>query len=296
MKLTVFRMYYLVLVALLLLGLPVSADAQQRTIVTLDNAISGAAEYLKQQDAIKGKNVVFTGFKADTEGLAHYIMSRLRVHTQGYFTIVVERGDSRNLALLQQEIEFTDTGAVKMESEQIFGEMEGAEFTITGSIEKQGNAYTLGILVLRTQAGVHVAEYQTYVSKNDKKIKSFLPKSTGEKIGTGTMNILFGLGSYLERDISGGITLTAGYAVAAGLMVIEAVALDWDSPAVGVPATIGVAVAGATLVYGFARPFIYDRSPQTANILDNAQPEIIMESDRSGNNALSLRLAYSIKY
>jgi hypothetical protein len=36
---------------------------------------------------------------------------------------------------------------------------------------------------------------------------------------------LLGLGSYLEGDIAGGITLTAGYALAARLFVIEAKAL-----------------------------------------------------------------------
>ncbi|MCL1837306.1 MAG: hypothetical protein FWG46_07155 [Treponema sp.] len=105
-----------------------------------------------------------------------------------------------------------------------------------------------------------------------------------------------GLGSYLEGDIAGGITLTAGYAAAAGLFVIEAAALDWDSPAVGVPATIGVSVAGLAIVYGFARPFIYNRSPQMAAVMDNAQSNIVLTSDSYGNKNVGFQLSYTISF
>jgi hypothetical protein len=137
------------------------------------------------------------------------------------------------------------------------------------------------------------------VHKNDRRIAAFQPKppkTAGEKIGTGALNILFGLGSYLEGDIAGGITLTAGYALSAGLFIIEAAALDWDSPAVGVPATLGVAIAGLTIVYGFARPFIYNRSPQLATIMDNTQPRIVFTSDIYGNRNIGFQISYNIKF
>jgi hypothetical protein len=121
-------------------------------------------------------------------------------------------------------------------------------------------------------------------------------KTAGEKIGTGGLNILFGLGSYLEGDIAGGITLTAGYALSIGLFVIEATALDWDNPAVGVPATIGVTVAGLTIVYGFARPFIYNRSPQVATVMDNTQPRIVLTSDSYGNRNIGFQISYTLKF
>jgi hypothetical protein len=90
--------------------------------------------------------------------------------------------------------------------------------------------------------------------------------------------------------------LTAGYVAAAGLFIIEATALDWDSSAVGVPATIGVTVAGLTLVYGFVRPFIYNRSPQAVAFLDNTRIEMVstMGTDMGRNN-MAVRLFYTIK-
>ena len=115
-----------------------------------------------------------------------------------------------------------------------------------------------------------IVSYTTTVPKNDRRITAFRgprTKTAGEKIGTGALNLVLGLGSYIERDISGGITLTAGYALSAGLFIIEAKALDWDSPAAGVPATLGVTTAILTTVYIFARPFIYNRSPKAVLVL-----------------------------
>jgi hypothetical protein len=108
---------------------------------------------------------------------------------------------------------------------------------------------------------------------------------------------LFGLGSYIEGDIGGGITLTAGYLMSTGLFIIEAAALDWDNPAVGVPATIGMTVACFTLVYGFARPFIHNRSPQLTAFFDNTRPEIVLTSDKSGRNSnAGFRITHKITF
>jgi hypothetical protein len=123
-------------------------------------------------------------------------------------------------------------------------------------------------------------------------------KSVGAKVGTGALNLAFGLGSYLEGDWSGGLTLTGGYVVAAGLFVIEATALDWDNPAVGVPATIGMTVAGLTVAYGFIRPFIYNRNPKAVALLDNTHFDIVPTA-YTGNDKfadLGVRVTYSFKF
>jgi hypothetical protein len=129
-------------------------------------------------------------------------------------------------------------------------------------------------------------------------LSNLLPKTTGEKAGTGALNMVFGLGSWLEGDIAGGITLTAGWAAAIGLFVVEAAALDWDSPAVGIPATIGVAAAGLSIVYGFARPFIHNRAPQTVAFLDTMRLDVVSASlNGYGNHHKpAIRLSYTLKF
>jgi hypothetical protein len=139
---------------------------------------------------------------------------------------------------------------------------------------------------------------RTYTIRKDSVLSSLIPKTTGEKIGTGALNIIFGLGSYLEGDIGGGLTITAGYAAAAGLFVVEAVVLDWDNPAAGIPATIGAATAGLSIVYGFVRPFIYNRNSQAVAFLDNMRIDVVPVSGNGYDvqNAHGIRLSYTIKF
>jgi len=174
----------------------------------------------------------------------------------------------------------------------------GAEAIITGSLDDAASEYRFRIKVIGTETTAAIVSYAVSVDKNDKRIAGFENRQpgTGQKIGTGALNIIFGLGSYLERDIAGGITLTAGYALAAGLFTVEALALDWDSPAVGVPATIGVSMATLTLVYGFARPFIYNHSPQLASVMDNTHFKIVQLPDTSTVGRTAFQLSYSIKF
>ncbi|GHV74837.1 hypothetical protein AGMMS49940_21390 [Spirochaetia bacterium] len=121
--------------------------------------------------------------------------------------------------------------------------------------------------------------------------------STGRKIGAGFLNLALGVGSFTMEDWGGGFTLFAGYVVAGALFVIEATALDWDNPAVGVPATIGIAVVGLTAAYGFVRPFIYNRSPKTAVLLDTMHIDIVPASSNESGIAQKpgVRFAYTFK-
>jgi hypothetical protein len=190
-------------------------------------------------------------------------------------------------------MDFQYSGEVSDESAQSIGKKLGAQTIISGSLSPLGNRWRMRVKALEVETA-RVQGVETYTVKKDAVLSSLLtskmPKTTGEKIGTGALNLVLGLGSYLEGDWRGGLTLTSGYAVAAGLVVIEATALDWDSPAVGIPATIGVAVAGVTIVYGFVRPFIYNRNPQAVAFLDNTHIDIVPTSN------IGVRLAYSFKF
>jgi len=189
-----------------------------------------------------------------------------------------------------------NAGMISDESLMSLTKIIGAQAIVTGSLDDAVSEYRFYIKVIGTETTQALVSFAGSVSKNDKRIKGFQPKSAGEKIGTGALNIALGLGSYIEGDVSGGLTLTAGYALAAGLFVTEALALDWDNPMVGVPGTIGFSVAGLTLVYGFARPFIYNRSPKLAAAMDNARAKIVPAADIYGNGGYVLRLSYTIKF
>jgi len=273
-----------------------SVFGQSREL-SLDDAIQNASQQI--QDGLKkDSKIIVYQFQSHNPGLSDYVLKELfdkLVNSHKF--IVLDRSAQE---VVNAELDFQlnkSAGMISDESLASLTKRIGAEAIVTGSLDDTGNDYRFRIKVIGTETIAAITSYTVSVNKNDKRIAGFSSRQpdTAEKIGTGALNIILGLGSYLDRDIGGGITVTAGYAVAAGLFAVEATMLDWDSPMVGAPATAGVAVAGLTLVYGFARPFIYHRAPRMADFLDNANIKIV-QMPVSGNGALAYQLSYSIKF
>jgi hypothetical protein len=265
---------------------------------TLARAIQNAVG--KIQDGLnKDTTIVVYQFQSHNTELSEYVLKELfdkLVNTHKF--IVLDRSAQK---VIDAELDFQfkkSEGMISDDSLASLTKRIGAKAIITGSLDDTASEYRFRISVIGTETTAAIVSYSVSVDKNDKLIAGFenRQRTTGQKIGTGALNIIFGLGSYLERDIAGGVTITAGYAVAAGLFVIEATVLDWDNPAVGVPATIGVTVAGLTLVYGFARPFIYHYSPKLASVMDNTHFKIVQLPDTSTIGRTAFQLSYSIRF
>ncbi|MDR3247974.1 MAG: caspase family protein [Treponema sp.] len=116
--------------------------------------------------------------------------------------------------------------------------------------------------------------------------------STGRRVNAGFMNLALGLGSFTMGDWGGGATILGGYAAATGLIVYEIKGLTYDDPAAGVPGAIGLGVAGLTAVYGFVRPFIFQRSGKAAGIMDRTKIDVAPFSGRAG----TMRMSYSFSF
>jgi TolB-like protein len=272
------------------------AFGQDNAIVTIDEAIKNSITYLGGR-LETGTKVAILNFTAST-AVSNYIIEELTASlvNSGNLTVV----DRSNLELLQQELDFQLSGEVSDESAQSIGKKLGAQTIISGSLSPLGNMWRMRVKALEVETA-KVQGVITYTIRKDSILSNLLPKipkTIGEKVGTGALNIFFGLGSYLESDLSGGLTLTAGYVVAAGFFVIEAAALDWDSPAVGLPATVGVTVAGLTFAYGFVRPFIYNRSTKLVTVLDNFQLDIVPTANNrnSEHTNFNVRLVYTVQF
>jgi TolB-like protein len=263
--------------------------------VQLDTALMIAVERIDSR-IIAGSKIAVLNFNSNSDKFSSYVIDELIAYLvdSGNLNVI----DRKEIELIRDEQNFQYSGDVDDNSMVGLGRMLGAESIVSGSLSEIDNTYRIVIRVLNVQTAAVEVQYRTTII-NDRKVKSLLniEKTTGEKIGAGALNIIFGLGSYLEGDIAGGITITAGYALAAGLIIVEVTALDWDSPAVNIPGTIGLSVAGLSLAYGFARPFIYNRSPQLAGIMDNSQIKIVHKSDSHyGLNPLAFQMSYSIKF
>jgi TolB-like protein len=272
-----------------------SVFGQSNKPIQLDTALMVAAERIDAR-IIAGSKIAVLNFNSKSDKFSSYVIDELIAYLvdSGNLKVI----DRKEIDLIRREQNFQYSGDVDDASMVDVGRMLGAQSIVSGSLTEIDNTYRIVIRVLNVQTAAVEVQYRTAII-NDRTVKSLLniEKTTGEKIGTGALNILFGLGSYLEGDIVGGLTITGGYALAAGLIIVEVTALDWDSPAVNIPGTIGLGVAGLSLVYGFARPFIYNRSPQLAAIMDNTQVKIVqIPGNHDGLNPMAFQISYSIKF
>ena len=263
---------------------------------SLDDAIKNSAVHI-QNGLDDGAKIVIYQFQSHNARVSDYVLKEL-------FNLLV---NSRNFTVLdrtsQEVIDaernfqyVTNAGMVSDESLMSLTQIIGAQAIITGSLDDAVSEYRFYIKVIGTETTQALVSFAGSVSKNDRRIRGFQPKSAGDKFGTGALNIVLGLGSYIEGDVAGGVTITAGYALAAGLFVTEALVMDWDNPMVGVPGTAGFYVAGLTLVYGFVRPFIYNRSPRLAVVIDNTRPRVVPVSDIYGNSNYAFQLSYTLTF
>jgi TolB-like protein len=271
----------------------------QSGIVSLDEAIQNSS--LKIQDGLnRGSTIIVYQFQSNNSKISDYVLKELFDKLVNSHKFIVLDRTAQEVINAEIDFQFKQSaGMISDESLASLTKRIGAEAIVTGSLDDAGNEYRFRIRVIGTETTAAIVSHAESLNKNDRRIAAFqpkLPKTVGEKIGTGALNILLGLGSYLEGDVAGGITLTAGYLVSAELFVIEATALDWDSPTVGIPATLGVTVAGLAIIYGFARPFIYNYSPQLATIMDNTQPRIVFTSNIYGNQNIGFQIAYTVKF
>ncbi|MCL2237061.1 MAG: hypothetical protein FWC05_02260 [Treponema sp.] len=276
-----------------------SVYGQTRGTVSLDDAIHNSAQRI--QDGLENRSTVIVyQFLSQNRRLSDYILNELfnfLVNSNKF--IVLDRG-SRDVVNAELDFQFNQSaGMISDDSLASLTRRIGAQAIITGSLDDTGDEYRFRIRVIGTETTAAIVSYVVRINKNDRRITAFTgrERSAGEKAGTGALNIILGLGSYIERDISGGITITTGYIVSAGLIYIEATMLDWDSPFVGIPATVGAVTLGLTIVYGFVRPFIYKRSPGLTYIFDNTQIGIVYPANNFYlNNNMGFQITHTIRY
>jgi TolB-like protein len=116
-------------------------------------------------------------------------------------------------------------------------------------------------------------------------------KPAGNPFGYGFMNLALGLGSFIQKDRTGGLTLAGGYALSLGLIIWE-VSLSYDDGAAGVPGGLGLGIMGITAVYGFVRPYLFNKSRRFAGITDGVNIAVV-PGERNGS---AVRLSYTVRF
>ena len=265
-----------------------------QSVVSLDEAIQeGAAEI--QDKLEQGVKVAVLNFISPTQRFSDYVLDEMMTIFVRYGKITVV--DRANLELIQQEMNFQMSGEVSDDSARAIGRLLGAQSIVSGSIEDLDTHYRIRFRAIDVESAAIQALVSINVRK-DSQIATLMEQRSsplgraGANFGYGALNIVFGLGSYLQGDVGGGIIVTSGYALSLGLIIWELVGLKYEDALAGIPGTIGLGIAGGTLVFGFVRPFIYNRTPRLAMFMDNF--DIVAVSNEQSSN--SLRITYTHRF
>jgi hypothetical protein len=119
----------------------------------------------------------------------------------------------------------------------------------------------------------------------------------GAKLTRGAMNLVAGLGSFMSGDTMGGITVAAGYVLAAGLIVYEMTVVHRGDAIENIPGNVGIGIAGVAAVYGMVRPFLYDKTLlnkdlAAAPIFDNLHLAVVPNERGTWDFGVSYSFSY----
>jgi hypothetical protein len=104
------------------------------------------------------------------------------------------------------------------------------------------------------------------------------------------MNLAFGLGSYLQGDIPGGVIVSGGYVATIALIAWELNISGYDMGA-GVPGNIGTAIGIGAIAFGLIKPFLFKGNKRLASAVDNF--DIALVSSERNKNAVALKYTHS---
>ena len=256
--------------------------------VSLDNAIrfgAAAIEYgLKA-----GVKVAVLNFSSPSERFSNYVLEELsEILSKGKLDVV----NRNNQDLIIDEIYFQMSGMVSDDSAISIGRQWRADYIISGSLEDMSSYYRIRFRTISVETGAMEVQDSFNVQKD--KNTAVLMGEQREGFGPlayGFMNLALGLGSYLQGDIGGGLISTAGYAAAGALIIWELAGLKYEDALAGIPGTIGLGVAGATMVFGFVKPYLYSKRPQIASVMNGVN--IVAVSAEGGISGLGLSYTYS---
>lgn len=258
--------------------------------VDIGTALDQAAEQFSST-LQTGTTVAIVGIASDTDDMSEYMLDELTLRFVQQRRLTV--ANRANLDAIKQEMNFQLSGEVSDASMQEIGAMAGAETVIHGSLREIGSSYFLSLQALNVTTATVEDMYRETVTL-DELTAPLLGKTTtasgnivdinadyttGQRIGLGFQNLVFGLGSYKAGHKGDGIFLTTSHIVGQimlwggllGLGTVEttttygdgSVYTEYDDSASLAMIGSGSIILTVATIYGFVRPFFYHKPGST---------------------------------
>jgi TolB-like protein len=297
--------------ALILLRV-VSVNAQ--TAISLNESIDKAQQDIENK-LPKGTKIVVLNFSSPSARFSDYVLEELtaRLVNSGKLMVV----DRQNLDLIQKEMIFQYSGEVNDDSMQSIGQKLGAQSIVSGALAEAGGEYRLRFRTISVEtAAIEVLTSATV--RNDRQISGLftsesnigLTWTNSEKWSKGAMNMVFGLGSFTMKDWLGGSIVAGGELTGVILLLVGITSSSYtESPDGSSSSTSGnigaflggIALTAGSLIFGYVRPFSYDKSLAKkggvyyalgGNPLDNIMAAVTPD----GKGAAAVNFTYSFSY
>ena len=281
----------------------ITASFAQSNGATIGSALKQAAQQFSS--SLKGgTTVAILGVSSSSSDLSEYMLEELT--TQIVLLRKIQVVTRANLDIIKKEMDFQLTGEVSDETMQQLGAKTGAQTVISGTFKQLGAAYILNIQAFNVTTAAIQDVYRTSVVNDEtldlllkKKVlnargevvKSAYDYTTGQRVGMGFQNMLFGLGSYLNGHWGDGLFMT----VVEGTGVVLVIgAIRSDNIKVQNWGTFGlVGLIPVSWLYGFIRPCFYHK--KTAVAMDGTYDGLNIAFAPSSNGAVG-KVSYKISF
>lgn len=283
--------------AIALAAAPLAAEKTWR----LNDGIAGIAKGIAAKVPADTK-VIVVDIKSDTPDAGAYVAEELTYQLLQTERLVVVDRDS--LDQIRREQAFQNSGDVSDDSAQRLGAMLGAETIITGSFDLVADRYRLSVKAVKVETAQIqylatrsiTADAETAGLFGQKTGAAKVAESTGKAVRavadfTGRLicsviNPAAGIGSFIQGDTGGGMTVLFWEGVGAGSLIMAGNTTDPDEEMLWT--AVGALSLGGGVIYAIVRPWSYNRHPYVAAVLDNVH--IAMPA------ADSLRVGYTVRY
>jgi TolB-like protein len=279
-----------------------------QTAMSLDESIDKAQQEIEKK-LRGGTKIVVLNFTSPSERFSNYVLEELtaRLVNSGELVVV----DRQNLDLIQREMDFQYSGEVSDESMQSIGQKLGAQSIVSGSLAEVGGEYRLRFRTISVETAA-IEVLTTATVRNDRQISGLftsdsnigLTWTNGEKWSKGAMNMVFGLGSFTMKDWLGGSIIAGGELTGVILLLVGVTySSSTESPDGSSSSTSGnigaflggLALTAGSLVFGYIRPFSYDKSLAKKNGLA-FNPENVTIALGPDKGGMTVQMLYRMSF
>lgn len=294
----------LIIAALAALTFAVPAFAEKK--YKIDDAVRLVSKEITAK-LPEGTKVVVIDIKSGTESAGEYVAEEITLNLLNANKFVVV--DRASLQTIRDELSFQMSGDVSDDSAQRLGAMLGAETLITGSFDQLQDKYRLSVKAVK----VETAELQylsTLTVADDSDTQALFGKTpaaesrtkTTKTVGSAilgffdftgrficmTVNPIFGIGSYMQGDTTGGSRVAFWEVAGFGTLWYGTIRQNNNESGGELITGLGGMMLGGAVVYSWIRPWTYNRAPKVAEALDHVNIEYTAEN----NLSVGFKLAY----